>query len=426
MKIVGGGLAGLAAAAKLGDAGFTVEVHEARPFLGGRAASFPLEPANPDSERIDNCQHVLLRCCTALLDFYRRCGVVEKIRFHDTLYFVCPDGTIDTLRGDPLPTPLHLARSLLSMRSLDWRDKLSLVRCLRSVSRDRRRTDLDTMTFRDWLRDKQATARSVERFWRPIIVSALNEEPDRASALPALQVFGDGLLGNRTSYEMGVPVVRLDELYSATLAGRLGPKVQVVLGSRVRRIDPESSEADYYISAVPFDRVAALVPELGMDRLLASFEPSPITGIHLWFDRPITRLEHAILLDREIQWLFHKGGGYYLVVVSASRGLYSRASADIVASAVSELCDFFPATRNAELKHSRVIREPRATYSARPGLERCRPGPRTRYPNVFLAGDWTDTGWPATMEGAVRSGYNAANAVLSCEQSASDANRLAR
>ena len=426
MKIVGGGLAGLAAAAKLGDAGFTVEVHEARPFLGGRAASFPLEPADPNSERIDNCQHVLLRCCTALLDFYQRCGVTDKIRFHDTLYFVCPDGTIDTLRGDPLPTPLHLARSLLSMRSLDWRDKLSLVSCLRSVSRDRRRADLDTMTFAEWLRHKGATIRSVERFWRPIIVSALNEEPDRASALPALQVFGEGLLGSRTSYEMGVPVVPLDELYSATLAGRLGPRVRVVLGSKVRRIDPESPEADYYISAVPFDRVAALVSGLGMDSLFASFEPSPITGIHLWFDRPITSLEHAILLDREIQWLFHKGGGYYLVVVSASRGLAPRASADIVASALSELCEFFPAARHSGLKRSRVIREPRATYSARPGLEQSRPGPCTRYPNVFLAGDWTDTGWPATMEGAVRSGYNAADAVFSSAKSASEANWAAR
>ncbi len=268
--------------------------------------------------------------------------------------------------------------------------------------------------------------RSIARFWRPIIVSALNEEPDRASALPALQVFGEGLLGSPTSYEMGVPVVPLDELYSATLAGRLGPGVRVVLGSRVRRIDPESPEADYYVSAVPFDRVAALVPGLGMDSVLASFEPSPITGIHLWFDRPITRLEHAILLDREIQWLFHKGGGYYLVVVSASRSLAPRASADIVSSALSELREFFPAARRCELKRSRVIREPRATYSARPGLEQLRPGPRTRYPNVFLAGDWTHTGWPATMEGAVRSGYNAADAVLASAQLASDANRAAK
>ena len=412
MKIVGGGLAGLAAAAKLGAAGFAVEVHEARRFLGGRAASFPLRPGNPDSERIDNCQHVLLRRCTALLDFYRRCGVEDKIRFHDTLHLVSPDGTVDRIRRDPLPTPLHLARSLLSMRCLGWRDKVSLLRCLRAVPRDRLRDDLDATTFAQWLREKRATPGSVARFWRPFIVSALNEEPDRASALAALQVFGESLLSSRTSYEMGVPSVTLDELYSQALSGRLGPSVRVLLGSKVKRIDAGSGEADYYISAVPFDRVSRLLPDLPLDEVVSQFEHSPITGIHLWFDRPITFLEHAMLVDRQIQWMFHKGCGYYLIVVSASRNLESKSTAEIVDLAVEELQDFFPAARHASLERSRVIREARATFSARPGLERWRPGPCTRLANVFLAGDWTATGWPATMEGAVRSGYAAAEAIL--------------
>lgn len=412
MKIVGGGLAGLATAAKLGEAGFSVELHEARSFLGGRAASIPVGGPEAGLERIDNCQHVLLRCCTALMDFYRRCGVDSKIQFHDKLYLVCPGGSVDTIRRDPLPAPLHLARSLLAMRCLAWRDKLTILRCLQSVHADRLRADIDEMTFAEWLRAKGATPLAVSRFWRPFIVSALNEEPDRASAAPALQVFGEGLLGSRTSYELGVPAVSLDELYSAALAGRLGPTVQVILGSKVSRIDPADSYADYYVSAVPFDRVESLVPGLGMSSQIASFEHSPITGIHLWFDQPITSLEQAMLLDREIQWLFHKGNGYYLVVVSASRGLETRSTSEIVDLAVRELREFFPNAERAELIGSRVIREARATYSARPGLERMRPGPCTRYPNVFLAGDWTDTGWPATMEGAVRSGYRAAEAVL--------------
>ena len=410
--IVGGGLAGLAAAARLGDAGFSVEVHEARPFLGGRAASFPLHPGTPDSERVDNCQHVLLRRCTALLDFYRRCGVEDKIQFHDTLYLVSPGGAVDRIRKDMLPAPLHLARSLLAMRCLGWRDKLSLLRCLGSVPRDRLRDDLDKITFLQWLQEKRATPRSVARFWRPFTVSALNEEPDHASALPALQVFGEGLLSDRRAYEMGVPSVTLDELYSPTLAGRLGPNVKVLLGSKVNQIDASSGVADYFISTVPFDRVTRLLPDLAMDGVLSQFRPSPITGIHLWFERPITTLEHAMLLDRQIQWIFHKGDGYYLVVVSASRGLEARSTAEIVQLTVNELQGFFPAVRSVALERSRVIREARATYSARPGLERWRPGPHTRLPNVFLAGDWTDTGWPATMEGAVRSGYAAAKAVL--------------
>lgn len=412
VKIVGGGLAGLAAAARLGEAGLDVDIHEARPFLGGRAASYRLTPADPDSEHIDNCQHVLLRCCTELMDFYRRCGVADRIVFESTLHLVGRSGTHDRLFRDPLPAPLHLARSLLQMRGLGWKDKSSLLRCLRAVPRARKRDDLDDITFADWLRQHGATARSIAHFWRPVIVSALNEEPERASALPALQVFGEGLLGSRTSYEMGVPAVPLDELYSPALTGQFGPSVRLHLGSKVTTIDPRDQAADFYISAVPVDRVTALIPELGMEDQLTRFQPSPIVGIHLWFDRPITELGHAMLVDGEVQWIFHKGGGYYLGVVSAARSLARDAPAEIAERAVAQLRETFPLAREAELQRSRVIKEMRATYSAVPGLERSRPGPHTCFPNLFLAGDWTDTGWPATMEGAVRSGYNAAAAVL--------------
>ncbi len=402
----------MAAAARLGEAGFGVELHEARSFLGGRAASIPVPGDAGLPIRIDNCQHVLLRCCTALLDFYRRCGVDEKIRFYKDIHLVRPGGAVDTIRGDPLPAPLHLVRSLLRLRCLDLSDKLSLLNCLRAIRSERQRADIDDVTFAEWLAEMGATPRSVARFWRPFIVSALNEEPDIASAAPALQVFDEGLLESRNSYEVGVPSVALDDLYSAALAGSLGPTVQVILGSRVGRIDATDPKADYYISAVPFDRVEALVPGLGIGSRLAAFQHSPITGIHLWFDRPITKLDQAMLLDREIQWIFQKGNGYYLVVVSASRNIESRSTEEIVSLAVQELAEFFPDATQAALKSSRVIREARATYSARPGLERQRPGTMTPFPNVFLAGDWTDTGWPATMEGAVRSGYRAAEAVL--------------
>ena len=412
MKIVGGGLAGLAAAAKLGEAGLAVDLHEARKFLGGRAASYPLTPSDPDSERIDNCQHVLLRCCTELLDFYRRCGVADRIAFQPTLHFVGRGGLHDTIFRDPLPNPLHLARSLLQLRGLGWRDKLSLLRCLRAVPRARKRDDLDSITFADWLRQQGATERSVAYFWRPVLVSALNEEPEVASALPALQVFGEGMLGSRRSYEMGVPAVPLDELYSPALAGRLGPSVRIHLGSKVTAIDPLDSEADFYISAVPFDRVAALMPQLGIEDRLRRYQPSPIVGIHLWFDKPVTELEHAMLVDGEVQWIFHKGGGYYLGVVSAARSLARVPTAEIVERAVAQIKDTFRGAEGVKLLHSRVIKEMRATYSAVPGLEAARPGTRTRFPNLFLAGDWTATGWPATMEGAVRSGYTAADAVL--------------
>lgn len=409
VMIVGGGLAGLAAAAALGSLGFQVDLHEARPFLGGRATSFPLSPSQEDSERIDNCQHVLLRCCDNLLDFYRRCGVEDKIRFYDRLNFVRPGGAVDVLAPGLLPAPLHLLGSFLRFRALPARDRWRVARGLAALLRERRRTDLDTFTMSEWLAEKRMTPEALNRFWRPILVSALNEEPERASALPAFQVFWQGLLASRQSYQMGVPAVPLADLYSAALETRLGRDVRVHLRSTVERLAPASSQAEFYISAVPFERVETLIPGLGLR--LAKFEHSPITGIHLWYDRPLTNLPHAVLLDRTLQWLFRKSETYVQAVVSASRSLLEKSKAEIVELASRELREFFPESRDAKLVRSHVVKETRATYSAVPGLESDRPKAETIHPNVFLAGDWTDTGWPATMEGAVRSGYRAAEAV---------------
>jgi zeta-carotene desaturase len=409
VMIVGGGLAGLSAAAALGSLGFRVDLHEARPFLGGRATSFPLAPSQEDSERIDNCQHVLLRCCDNLLDFYRRCGVEDKIRFYDRLYFVRPGGAVDVLAPGFLPAPFHLTGSFLRFRALPAGDRWRVARALTALMRERHRSDLDRITMSEWLALKRMSTTAVDHFWRPILVSALNEEPDRASALPAFQVFWQGLLGSRHSYEMGVPAVPLADLYSAALEARLGSGVRVHLRSTVEGLDPSSGKADFYIAAVPFERVSAVAP--GLDLRLERFEYSPITGIHLWYDRPLTDLPHAVLLDRTLQWLFRKSETYVQAVVSASRSLLDRTKAEIVEMASLELREFFPRAREAKLVRSHVVKETRATYSAVPGLEQQRPPAQTAYPNLFLAGDWTDTGWPATMEGAVRSGYRAAEGV---------------
>ena len=405
VKIVGGGLAGLSAATALASAGFEVDLHEAKPFLGGRATSYPVHPSEPDGERIDNCQHVLLRCCDNLLDFYRRCGVADKIRFYKAIHFVRPGGAVDTLERGALPAPLHLAGSFLTLGFLSFGEKLKLIRDLRAIEREYARPDdLDAFTFGEWLRKRGVSENSYKRFWEPIIVSALNEDPQIASAKPAFQVFAEGLMGSRTSYEMGVPAVPLADLYAAE-----GEGVNVHLRSTVDRIDPASDEADYYISAVPFERVNALIPDLNLD--LQKFTHSPITGIHLWFDRPVTDLPHASLLDRTMQWMFRRGERYLQCVVSASRSLIGMSREQIVELALSDLQDYFPEARRAKLERSHVIKEARATYSVVPGLEATRPGPETKHPNVFLAGDWTATGWPATMEGAVRSGHMAAEAL---------------
>jgi zeta-carotene desaturase len=405
--VVGGGLAGMAAAVALGSAGFEVDLHESRPFLGGRATSFPLDSADPDSERIDNCQHVLLRCFTNLLDFYERVGVSGKIAFHDRFYFVRPGGAVDVLKRGLLPAPLHLAGSLLRFGALDAADKWSVIRGLGKLKRDAGRPDLEAITMSDWLRSVGTTETALRRFWQPILVSALNEELDRAAALWGFQVFLDGMMAGPASYEMGIPAVPLAELYSS--AGSLGKNVHVHLRSAVEQIDPAGNAADFYVCAAPFERVADLVPGLGLQ--LDKFEHSPITGIHLWYDRAITSLPHAVLLDRTLQWVFRKSETYVQAVVSASRSLTTLPRAEIVELACNELREFFPASREAKLVRSHVIKEMRATFSSRPGLLSQRPDPATIYPNLFLAGDWTNTGWPPTMEGAVRSGYRAAENV---------------
>jgi zeta-carotene desaturase len=406
--IAGGGLAGLSAAAALGGAGFEVDLFESRPFLGGRATSFPM-----GDEHIDNCQHILLRCCVNLLDFYRRMGVADRIRFHREFYFVEPGGRISALHRGRLPAPFHFTGSFLALKCLDRADKLSIARALAAMRRERtRRTDLDGISMLDWLLQKRQTPRAIDRFWRQVLVSAVNEDLDRMAAVHGFKVFWLGFLARADSYEMGIPAVPLGELYAAGAWQNLG-NVRIHLRSTVERIDAdgfvlagERRTADRYICALPFERLESV----GLPA--PKFTHSPITGVHLWFDREITTLPHATLLDRTMQWMFNKDRGRYLqLVVSASRDLTDLSRAEIIDIAIGDLRLFFPRVLEANLVKAHVIKEVRATFSAAPGTEAMRPTAQTAMPNVFLAGDWTRTGWPATMEGAVRSGYIAANEV---------------
>jgi squalene-associated FAD-dependent desaturase len=412
--VIGGGLAGLAAAAALGGAGHRVRLLESRPFLGGRATSY-----ETGSETIDNCQHILLRCCVNLLNFYERLGVAGDITFHREFVFLEPGGRRSLLRAGKLPPPAHFTGSFLGLKFLNLSEKLALTRGILAIRKESSREDLDRITMQQWLEEKRQPKRVIERFWRQILVSAINEELDRMAAAHAFQVFRLGFLARADSYEMGVPKVPLGELYGAEAWRKVG-NVEIHLRTPVERIVTEEGQvrsvsaageelrADFYISALPFERVAAV----GLDVDVAGFEHSPITGIHLWFDRPVTDLPHATLLDRTIQWMFNKNAGRYVqLVVSASRSLVEMPRADVIALAVSELAEFFPAVREAKLEKAHVVKELRATFSAAPLLETRRPLARTAIRNLFLAGDWTRSGWPATMEGAVRSGYLAAEAV---------------
>lgn len=410
--IAGGGLAGLAAAAALGSAGFEVDLHEARPFLGGRATSYHLPGEHAESGEIDNCQHVLLRCCVNLIDFYTRLGVSDRLQFERRFYFVEPGGRVSELASGRFPAPLHFTESFLRLRFLSWQDKLALGRAMLSLRTEwRTRRDLDSISMLDWLREKHQPAAVIERFWRQVLVSAINEELDRMAARHAFQVFWLGFLATADSYEMGVPSVPLGELYGADAWARFA-NVRIHFKSTVEKLSGREAvvggtarQADLYIAALPFERLGGVID--GFDP--PAFEHSPITGIHLWFDRRVTELPHATLLDRTIQWMFNKGEGRYLqLVVSASRSLVRLSREQVLELALAELKEFFPAVGSAELVRAHVVKEVRATFSAAPGITR--PGVATVHPNVFVAGDWTESGWPATMEGAVRSGYIAAEA----------------
>ena len=393
-----------------------MKLFEARPFLGGRATSYEI-----DSETIDNCQHILLRCCVNLMDFYQRLGVENDIAFHREIFFIEPGGRTSTLRAGILPAPNHFAESFLRMSFLSFAEKLAVARAIRAIDRERGRDDLDRITMQQWLQEKCQPPRAIERFWRQVLVSAINEELDRMAAAHGFQVFRLGFLARKNSYEMGVPAVPLAALYGREAWERIGQadlhmrspieKIVIANGSVQHAVVAgEKLRADHYICTLPFERISAIVPDLPLD--LTGFEHSPITGIHLWFDRPVTDLPHATLLDRTIQWMFNKSEGRYVqLVVSASRNLEPMPRADVIALALRELAEFFPAVAEAKLEKAHVVKEIRATFSAVPGLESRRPVSRTAIPNLFLAGDWTRSGWPATMEGAVRSGYLAAEAI---------------
>jgi squalene-associated FAD-dependent desaturase len=434
VTVVGGGLAGIAAACALADSGYRVRLLERRPYLGGRASSYE-HPGT--GEIIDNCQHVLIGRCTSLLDLYRRLDVLDAIRWYDRFTFLTPDGGVSVIESGKLPAPLHSSASFLWAPAFTLTDKLAIAW---GLSQFLAGLPADTEeNFAHWLQRHHQTRRAVERFWKPVLVSALNEDLDRISVHYAAKVFRESFLLSPQSGRMGVPGIPLSELYGRAVGYlrqrgsevSLRAGVEAILPSGngwVTRTAEESFSSDAVVLALSFEAMAALLPSLPQNAAsqelaskLARFEHSPITGIHLWLDREVTELDHAVLLETTIQWMFNKSrlqpahrgsaGSYLELVVSASRSLVPMSRQEIIDTALCELTQFFPAVASANLLKAAVVKEVRATWSIRPQLDPIRPPAASPWAGVFLAGDWTATGWPATMEGAVRSGYQAAEAL---------------
>jgi squalene-associated FAD-dependent desaturase len=441
--VIGGGLAGLSSAVALAEAGFRVRLLEKRPHLGGRAASYVL----PGGEHVDNCQHVTLGCCTNLEDFYRRVGAADQIRFFDRLLFAAPDGERGEISSAALPAPLHMGISFARFPLLGWADKRSIAEALLAIARSGGHpADLsangagENLSMRAWLEKHRQTPGAIRRFWEVILVSALDEELDRIDARYGIDVFWKAFLSTRGGYRVGIPRVPLGDLYEGcrkALAAQ-GGEVQLRAGVRgflvvdgrvegVEREDGAVETADYYLAAVPQDALPDLLPKAVEENEpvfmnLRHLRASPITGVHLWFDRAVMTEPFLTLLDSTTQWVFNKtllnggsenGGQYLQLVISASYDLASRSRQDIIALCLQELRHVLPKTREAKLIKGTVIKEMSATFSPAPGSDRWRPAQKSPLARLFLAGDWTSTGWPSTMEGAVRSGYLAAEAILS-------------
>jgi squalene-associated FAD-dependent desaturase len=433
VAIIGGGLAGISAGSALAEAGYHVELFERRPYLGGRASSYELPGTG---ETVDNCQHVLLGCCTNLIDFYRRLGVEQQIRWYDEITFILPGGKSSVLKPGVLPAPFHSTVSFLESSVLDLKDKLAIWRAIMALIPSLPADSGES--FQTWLQRHGQTKQAIDRFWAPVLVSALNDELDRISVPYAALVFRDSFLKSAEAGRMGLPAVPLSQLYgtAAQYIESRGGKVHLraavdsfqIDGDGVRlNAGGEEIRADYAILAAPFNTLEKLLPaapELESLRDDARhLDSSPITGIHLFFDREITPLEHAVLLERTIQWMFQKSkilatrkdsaqsGSYLELVVSSSKALVDKSRQEILDLAIRELAEFFPAVREATLTKATVVKEIHATFAPSPGSDAFRAPHRTPWARMFLAGDWTATGWPATMEGAVRSGYGAAEAL---------------
>jgi squalene-associated FAD-dependent desaturase len=445
--VVGGGLAGITAALRLADAGAAVTLVEARPRLGGLAFSF-----RRGDLWVDNGQHVFLRCCTAYRGLLQRLGVTDQVEIQPRLDVPVRDvatGRLGTLRRDPLPVPLHLGRGLAGYPHLSLRERLATGRAamaLRALDLDD--PALDRESFADWLRRHGQSDRAVEALWDLVGVATLNATAEESSLALAAMVFKTGLLSDPGASDIGFATVPLGALHDdAARAALERAGVRVLLRTRVTAVEPDGSgrhavrlegerldggaeqleQIGPLVLAVPQDAAHALLPPGSLpepDRLL-ELSYAPILNVHVVYDRQVLDRPFLAALGSPVQWVFDRtrhsgmtGPGQYLALSqSAAQAEIDLPVAELRRRYLPELERLLPAARGAAVTEFFVTRERTATFAPAPGSARLRPSAVTGTPGVFLAGSWTATGWPATMEGAVRSGNAAARAALAAAAS---------
>lgn len=423
--VVGAGVAGIAAAVSLALAGASVHLVEARRRLGGRATSFVDAPTG---EVLDNCQHVTLGCCTRYRRLLELLGAEDALRWHSTQYWVeAAEGDRERVsRIEPgwLPAPLHFAGSFAAARFLSIEEKLAIAAGIRELAATSRE-QWEDRTFATWLDAASQPEGARRKFWEPVVVSACNAWPDRVCASPAMKVFQDGLLASRDAAMMGVPRVPLVRLYEglpellASAGGRVleGHAASCVQPRLVTMADGSTMTAGRVICALPLEKAVGAVrdergeADSGLTLLASRQTFSPIIGVHLEFDRSVMEVPHAVLVGAPTQWVFgHDGDGRRLhAVVSGAATWVDWSQEQVVEQVLADLrARFLRSMRAATCLRARVVKERRATFEATPSFERARRALGRRPPAVPLAGDYTDTGWPATMEGAAISGFDVA------------------
>jgi zeta-carotene desaturase len=426
----------MSAACALAESGFRVQLVEQRGYLGGRASSY-LHPGV--NEVIDNCQHVLFGCCTNLVGFYQRIGVDDKIHWTTEMTMIEPGGHRSVLGPSALPAPLHGLPKLLAAHAFSRSDKLALARAFRQLMRPIPADSTETLS--SWLQRNGQTTGTIERFWRLVIASALNADLDCIALPYAAKVIRELFMYSAKAGSMGVSTVPLTDLYSGAsrFLEKHGSVVVFSAGADSASWDPTASQwilstragtihSDFLVLALPFEATAKLISSMpfapGVSALaeqISRHRHWPICSVHLWFEREITDLPHAVLLDREIHWMYNKSriqrgrtsSSFYVeLVVSASRSFAALPRQKAIEQALCELTEFFPKVAFTRLEKAALTKEVRATFGVPPGVDEIRPGSIAPWPNCFLAGDWIATGWPSTMESAARSGHLAAEALL--------------
>ena len=452
--VLGGGVAGIATAVYLLDQGYRVELIEARGFLGGRSFSFI------DKEReaaVDNGQHVIIKCCSQYLDLLQRLGALDRWYQQPRLHLPILDsrGNSGTLSSSRLPSPFHLVPSFFRYSHLGFRDKLRVALALaRAKFTDRHQPFLEHITFKEWLDRQGQTERAVQNFWNLLLMPTLNDHVQDVSAAMGLMIVQEGMLAGNHSADLGYAQDGLLDALGEPAREYLAHRgARLILTSPIRSLVAKSGEVRavelssgeiwsgrIFVSALPFDALLRVLPQEALEmpyfRRLTGLEYSPIVNIHLWYDREVMAQDFCAFVDSPLQWVFNKsriyarprlrlkksgsvssqgsGAGQYICISLSAAWKYIDQPREALAERfINEMARVFPEAKKSRVERAIVVKQRQATFRCLPGANDIRPASSTPYGNLFLAGEWTNTGWPSTMESAARSGYNAAQAVLS-------------